>query len=174
MKNIQFMLCAAMLAISACSVKTRNNTSADSTASKDPAVAAVPAKGLYVKMKIKDSIKAGDSVLLKFTVYNPADTAQQFCKWHTPFEPLMSKYLDVKSDAGEEADYKGAMAKRIMPPPASSYIKLKGKDSLAATVDLLKAFNITKAAKYTITYNAQNISGLLVADSVTFVYKGNK
>lgn len=169
MKNIQSILCGAMLVISACSVKTRNNRSADLTAAGS---AQESQKGLFAKMKIKDTIKAGDSVLLKFTVYNAADTTQQFCKWHTPFEPLMSKYLEVKNDQGEEADYKGAMAKRMMPPPASSYIKVNGKDSLASTVDLLKAFAISKPARYTITYTGQNMSGLRVRDSVSFVYKG--
>ncbi|WP_170309712.1 protease [Mucilaginibacter xinganensis] len=168
MKNISSILFITMLTISACSVKTRNNQSTDSTAN---AGTPLVEKGLFAKMKIKDTIKAGDSVLLKFTVYNPADSAQQFCKWHTPFEPLMSKYLDVKSESGEEADYRGAMAKRIMPPPASSYIKVKGKDSLSANVDLLKAFAIIKPARYTITYNSQSMSGLRVTDSVSFVYK---
>lgn len=156
------------MAVTACSVKTRNNQTADSTAASG---AAQPRKGLFAKMKIKDTIKAGDSVLLKFTVYNQADTVQQFCKWHTPFEPLMSKYLDVKDASGNEADYKGAMAKRIMPPPASSYIKVNSKDSLTSTVDLLKAFSITKPGKYTVSYNAQNISGLQVTDTVSFVYQ---
>lgn len=170
MKNIQSILCMAMLAISACSVKTRNTKSADSTAAGS---AQKSQKGLFAKMKIKDTIKLGDSVLLKFTVYNAADTAQHFCKWHTPFEPLMSKYLEVKNEQGEEADYRGAMAKRMMPPPASSYIKVNSKDSLVSTVDLLKAFALSKPARYTITYTGQNMSGLRITDSVTFVYKGN-
>jgi len=94
----------------------------------------------------------------------------QFCKWHTPFEPLMSKYLDVTDENGTEVDYKGAMAKRMMPPPASSYIEVKSGDSLAVTVDVLKAYAITKPAKYTIKYSGQNMSGLVVKDSVVFNY----
>jgi len=168
MKNFGYMLGIVALAISACSVKTRRSQTADSVAS---AGVAHTQKGLFAKLKIKDTINTGDSVLLRFTVYNPADTAQQFCKWHTPFEPLMSKYLDVKNAAGEEADYRGPMAKRIMPPPASSYIKIKAHDSLTTTTDLLKAYAISKPGKYIIVYNSQNISGLVVKDSVDFVYK---
>lgn len=168
MKNTGYILGMAMLVISGCSVKTRNGQTADSTAT---AGTVQTQKGLFAKMTIKDTITAGDSMLLKFTVYNPADTAQQFCKWHTPFEPLMSKYLDVKSTTGEEADYRGPMAKRIMPPPASSYIKLKAHDSLTTTTDLLKAYAISKPGKYTVVYNSQNMSGLTVTDKVTFVYK---
>ena len=59
-----------------------------------------------------------------------------------------------------------------MPPPASSYIKVNSKDSLVSKVDLLKAFAITKPAKYTVTYVGQNMSGLVVTDSVSFVYAG--
>lgn len=155
-----------MLVISACSVKTRNSQTADS------AVTSQTHKGLFAVLKIKDTINAGDSVSLRFTVYNPSGTAQQFCKWHTPFEPLMSKYLDVKNNMGEEAGYRGPMAKRIMPPPAGSYIKVKAHDSLTTTTDLLKGYDISKPGKYIIVYNSQNISGIVVKDSVSFVYKG--
>ncbi|WP_091147825.1 protease [Mucilaginibacter pineti] len=167
------ILYVAMLALSACGVKTNTtNNAAKSTDSTAVLEAARAAKPLFAKMQIRDTIKTGDSVLLKFTVYNTADSTQHFCKWHTPFEPLMSKYLDVKNEKGEEMNYLGAMAKRIMPPPASSYIKVSSKDSLTSNVDLLKAFAITKPAKYTITYVGQNMSGLVVIDSVSFVYAG--
>jgi hypothetical protein len=122
-------------------------------------------------MEISDTIKLGDPLELKFIVHNKADTAQQFCKWHTPFEPLMSKYLDVKDENGVEVDYRGAMAKRIMPPPADSYIKVASKDSLVTMIDLLKGYALSKPSKYTITYSGQNMSGLVVRDSVSFVYR---
>lgn len=164
------MLFAAMFALSACSVNTNKTSSvkSDSTIQETSVKAIV--QGVIAELSIKDTIKTGDSVLLKFTVRNLADTAQQFCKWHTPFEPLMSKYLEIVNEAGVEADYKGAMAKRIMPPPASSYIKLNSKDTLSANVDLLKGFAITKPGKYTVTYVGQNMSGLVVNKSISFVY----
>jgi len=167
---MKFILPAALLALASCSPATR---SADDNVAKTDTVTTVPSaeeKGLFAKMTIKDTIKTGEPLQLKFTVYNNADSVQQFCKWHTPFEPLISKYLDIKDENGEEVNYKGAMAKRIMPPPASSYQKLNPKDSLSADVDLFKGYNITKPARYTIVYNSQNMSGLIVKDSVTFVY----
>ena len=127
-------------------------------------------KALFAKMSLKDTVKVGELVELKFTVYNNADSAQVFCKWHSPFEPFISKYLDIKSDTGEEVDYKGAMAKRIMPPPADSYISVKAKDSVSTTVDLLKGYEISKPARYTVIYVGQNMSGLIVKDSISFVY----
>jgi hypothetical protein len=172
MKNLKFIIPVALLALSSCSQATRK---ADDTAVSTDSVAAQSSpqseqKALFAKMSMKDTIKAGEPIQLKFTVYNTADSIQQFCKWHTPFEPLISKYLDIKDENGEEVNYKGAMAKRMMPPPASSYAKLNPKDSLSADVDLTKGYAIVKPAKYTVIYNSQNMSGLIVKDSITFVY----
>jgi hypothetical protein len=170
MKNYQLLL-IALLSFSSCSQETRTAKTVaphDSVAKGNNEDTAK--KMLYATMQIKDTIKTGEVVQLKFTVYNAADSVQQFCKWHTPFEPLMSKYLEVKDESGEEAAYLGAMARRMMPPPESSYIKVNLKDSLSADVDLLKAYGITKPSKYTITYVGQNMSGLEVKKSVSFVY----
>ncbi|MES2265911.1 MAG: protease [Bacteroidota bacterium] len=169
MKNYQ-ILAIAVLALSSCGVRSGKKSSEQTDSAKSLTDTAAIEKTLTAEMAIKDTIKAGDSVLLKFTVKNnKADTAR-FCKWHTPFEPLMSKYLDITDENGTEVSYKGAMAKRIMPPPADSYITLKANESLSATADLLKAYAIDKPAKYTITYNSTGISGLTVKKSVSFVY----
>lgn len=173
MKNYSILLSTAIiLALSSCGMNN-NGTQNSTDAANSPATAVVdttPEKGLFAKMSVKDTVKAGELIELKFTVYNNADTAQHFCKWHTPFEPLISKYLDVKSASGEEVNYKGAMAKRVMPPPAESYMAVNPKDSLSTTVDLLKGYDISKPDKYTITYVGQNMSGLIVKDSISFVY----
>jgi len=169
MKNYQ-ILAVALLALSSCGVRSGNQTADQADSAKSLTDTAVTQKTLVAEMTMKDTIKAGDSVLLKFAVKNnKADTAR-FCKWHTPFEPLMSKYLDITDDKGNEVNYKGVMAKRIMPPPADSYITLKANDSLSVNADLLKAYAIDKPAKYTVTYNSTGISGLTVKKSVSFVY----
>jgi hypothetical protein len=173
MKNYKIILSATLLTLSACNVNKVKSTSAGSDSAKNQSPAPAASTSLFAKMQIKGTIKIGEPVELKFTVYNDADTSRQFCKWHTPFEPLMSKYVNVKDANGQEMLYKGAMAKRIMPPPASSYIKVNSKDSLSTTVDLLKAYDISKPSKYTIIYVGQNMSGLAVKDSVEFVYGGN-
>jgi hypothetical protein len=169
MKNNLLLLAATLLTLS-CSVNKTKTTSqnADSITNKNNNLTV--SAPLFAKMQMKDTVKAGDSVLMKFTVYNNADSTQQFCKWHTPFEPLMSKYLEVKDESGQEISYQGVMAKRIMPPPASSYIKVNSKDSISASVDLMKAYAIKSPSKYTITYVGQNMSGLVVKDSISFVY----
>ena len=58
-----------------------------------------------------------------------------------------------------------------MPPPESSYITVSAKDSTVVTLNLLKAYAVTKPGKYTINYIGGNISGLTVKDSLTFEYR---
>ena len=170
MKNYQILI-AALLVFSSCGVRPGDAKTGDQADSaKNQSTTPSTEKVLVASMHMQDTIKAGDSVLLTFTVKNPTADSLRFCKWHTPFEPLLSKYLDIKDQNGVEVNYKGAMAKRIMPPPASSYISVKAMDSLTTRADLLKGYAIDKAGKYTITYNAQAISGLVVKDSLTFVY----
>ena len=82
----------------------------------------------------------------------------------------MSKYLEIKDEHGVEVLYQGAMAKRMMPPPESSYIKVNKKDSVSATVDLVKAFALKSPSKYTVTYTGRDMSGVTVERSATFVY----
>jgi len=171
MKKHYIILCAALLALSACGVNGKKG-SQDSTAAAgvDTNSTKIADTALVAEMHIKENIKAGEPVELKFIVYNRTDSTRKFCKWHTPFEPLMSKYLEIKNEQGVEVDYKGPMAKRMMPPPADSYIAVNVKDSLAVTADLLKAYDIKTPAKYTVTYVGSNMSGLVVKQSVTFTY----
>lgn len=163
MKNY-FKLAIVGLLLTACQT-SRNSHSTDTKNSKTD----LP-KSLYAHLQIKDTLRSGTPVELTFTVHNPADSALQFCKWHTPFEPLISKYLSIKSEQGEEAAYLGPMAKRVMPPPAESYLSVDAKDSLTATIDLLDGYEITQPGTYTLVYTGENISGVSVRDSVSFVY----
>lgn len=167
MKKI-FYLPIALLLFEITSCSTQNNKADDTQVTTGDSTAE---KNMYAVMAINDTIKTGDSVLLKFTVYNRTDTAKKFLKWQTPFEPLLSKYLDIKDEQGQEVEYKGAMAKRMMPPPADAYIALNSKDSLTAKVDILKAYALSKPGKYTIEYTSENISGLKVNKTVSFIYK---
>ena len=150
-----------VIAAAACSPTTQNTKE---VASIKPTTNQADT-ALITKLSIPASVSVGAPIEMTFTVYNPTDTIKTFCKWHTPFEPLMSKYLDITSTEGVEASYKGPMAKRMMPPPADSYLSIKPKDSLMVKVDLTKAYDI-KAGNYTIKYNSGSISGLTVTDSV--------
>ena len=168
MKKI-FHLPIALLLLIAASCSTQNKSAEESLSGTTDSTGVK--RGIYATMSISDTIRMGDSVMLKFTVYNPTDSAQKFLKWQTPFEPLLSKYLDIKDDKGEEAQYVGAMAKRMMPPPADAYITVAPGDSLIANVNLLKGYALSKAGSYTIAYNSEGVSNLKVDKSLSFIYK---
>ena len=170
MKHLNTLVAAAVLLLASCGTgKETANSGANTGAVSVADSAAV--QPLTAKMEIKPLIEAGSPFELRFTVYNKSGQPQKFCKWHTPFEPPMSKYLDVRHELGAEAEYKGAMAKRIMPPPADSYIEVKAGDSLSVTVDLNKSYQLTTPGKYSVKYNSSPVSGIVVPDSLNFVYK---
>jgi hypothetical protein len=155
-----------LLAIAACSpsaTPTNEKGTADTIALSPNAQADT---SLTAKLAVPQIIGTGVPIEMTFTVYNKTDSVRTFCKWHTPFEPLMSKYLDITMD-GKEVPYKGPMAKRMMPPPASSYLSVKPGDSLSVKVDLMKAYDIKSSGFYKIKYNSETISGLKVTDSVS-------
>lgn len=150
----------------ACSPTKQNGENIAATTTADSTIDTA----LVAAMAIPAVSTANTPIEMTFTVYNRTDSVKTFCKWHTPFEPLMSKYLDITSTEGEEAAYKGPMAKRMMPPPADSYVSIKPKDSLSIKVDLTKAYDI-KPGSYVVRYNSQAISGLSVTDSVKILVK---
>ncbi len=157
MKVIKFILPTIVaIAMGSCSQSTHTTNEkilTDSTKTE-------PDTALFAKISFPISIQFGKPVEMTFTVYNPTDSNKTFCKWHTPFEPLMSKYLDITGSA--EAAYQGPMAKRIMPPPAESYVTIKPGDSLSTKVDITKGYDIRSLGTYYVNYNSENISGLKV------------
>jgi hypothetical protein len=100
-----------------------------------------------------------DSVPLSFTVINETDTVQRFCKWETPFEPLLGKYMDITDGQGNQADFLGAMARRVMPPPPESYIEVLPHDSVSTVFNLAKNYSM-KSGRYTVKYTGGGVSSL--------------
>lgn len=162
MLKLKSIIPAVLIVLAGCSQKMHKPTTAHPTNN--------PGDSLSVVLGIKGEIKKGEKATLTFTVHNSQPTEQSFCKWHTPFEPMMAKYLDIRDENGNDAPYKGIMAKRVMPPPADSYLIVKPKDKLVSDVDLLKAYDLQTGKKYTVSYNSSPISGLKVTNSVTFRY----
>lgn len=100
-----------------------------------------------------------DSVMLSFTVINESDTVQRFCKWETPFEPGIGKYMDLTDARGTEPPFIGAMARRVMPPPPESYITIPPHDSIRTVFNLADNYSI-EPGQYTVKYSGGGISGL--------------
>lgn len=145
MRNLIVMMAACLFVFSAC----MNEQKTSATAETLETVMAVPA-----------TVKAGEPVPLTFTVLNHTGKEQEFCKWHTPFEGFIAAFLDIKGSDGAAVAYRGAMAKRIMPPPAEAYIKIPAGDSVTVDIDLLKGYDLSKPGKYHIVYQAGGVSGL--------------
>lgn len=129
---------------------------------------AAAANELVTEMSLPATVKTGDPVVLKFTVRNPSSQELKFCKWHTPFEPFLAHYLDITDANGASAQYKGAMAKRIMPPPEEAYIKVPAGDSAVAEIDLMKGYDITAPGRYKVVYQSSGMSGLLKVNETFF------
>lgn len=127
-----------------------------------------PAAELATTISVQQPVKAGSPLLLTFTVTNNTAKAQKFCKWHTPFEGFKNSYFTITDANGKEAQYKGIMAKRIMPPPADAYMTVAAGKTEKVTVDLLQVYEVP-AGKYTITYQGSGISGLEKANEASFV-----
>ncbi|KQR71055.1 hypothetical protein [Pedobacter sp. Leaf176] len=158
--KLKIIIPALLIALAGCSQKVRTiKTEESSSTSRD---------SLYVTLSSVNIIKAGQKVNLRFVIHNENSTGKSFCKWHTPFEPLMSKYLDIKDEQGNEAAYTGPMAKRMMPPPIDSYLTVNPKDTLVANVDLRKAYQLEAGKKYTVHYNSSAISGLKISNNAIF------
>lgn len=142
----------------------------DTTAAVAEPVAAdtSSASVLETVMSAPEKVKAGKPILVKFTVNNPSDKEQQFCKWHTPFEQrFLNSFFEVTDSKGEAIQYKGVMAKRIMPPPADAYVKVAPKGSVSAEIDLLTGYKIAAPGTYKVVYQGDGISGLTKVNEVT-------
>lgn len=125
---------------------------------------------LQTVMSAPEKVKAGKPILLKFTVNNPSDKEQEFCKWHTPFEQrFMNSFFEVTDSKGEAVQYKGVMAKRVTPPPADAYIKVAANGSVSAEIDLLTGYMITNPGTYKVVYQGEGVSGLTKVNEVTVV-----
>lgn len=172
MRYKHLILTATLLAATAChSLNQSRSSNTDTTSSTTDRPAAGLDTVLKAGMKMKGNAVAGAPVELEFKVINQTDTALKFCKWFTPFEGFMSAFLEIKNEQGQQVDYIGAMAKRIMPPPASSYLTLKPKDSMTVVIDIRKGYNLDKSGRYTVKYAGGNMSGLVLKDSLVFVYQ---
>jgi len=114
---------------------------------------------LETRLEATSQAFSTDSVMLSFTVVNHADTAQRFVKWETPFEPFLGKYLEIMDAQGKEAEFRGAMARRVMPPPAEAYMEVAAHDSVNTVFNAAKNYNLA-AGTYTIKYTGGGVSGL--------------
>lgn len=115
---------------------------------------------LFVSLASEETYALHGAIPIKFTVTNPTKDTLKFTQYHTPFEGMMSKFLTVKDRAENEVSYIGAMARRVMPPPAETYHTVAPGGTKSVSFDLKNGYKIEKAGVYTLHYVGGNISGI--------------
>lgn len=146
MKKLSFgFAIMLLLGATACSTnKTNNDQQMETKTSASKLVSSLKAT--------QDSYTLNDTISLEFTVKNPTKETIRFTQYHTPFEGMMSKFVDVKDEAGNEMNYIGAMTRRIMPPPENTYHTLAPGESKSVTFALKRGFEIIKPGVYKVNY----------------------
>ncbi|WP_114941525.1 hypothetical protein [Mucilaginibacter endophyticus] len=129
-----------------------------------------PASGLKVEMEQAAATATKDSLMITFTVINDTDKPLRFVKWETPFEPRLGKYFEIKGTDGNEAVFKGAMARRVMPPPPEAYMEVKAHDRIKTTIDLSDYYTINEGS-YEINYVGGGVSGLIAPNGIAVIIK---
>lgn len=158
---ITLAACLSILSFTACE-NTQKTETTTTTATPETA------EELVTTMTVPETVKVGSPIMLQFTVTNNSDKELKFCKWHTPFENFMNSYFEIQDSKGEPAQYRGPMAKRIMPPPDEAYIKVPAKGKVSSEIDLLAGYSITAPGTYKVTYQDSGMSGLTNVNEVTF------
>ena len=75
-------------------------------------------------------------------------------KWYTPLEGMMmTPFLTVRDETGEELEYSGLMAKRVSNPTREDFEVIPSGNSVTSnTIDLDDVYDIEEGIKYTIEY----------------------
>lgn len=141
---------STIILIAACSFAGCRNQKAVSSAIEVQQEAQEP-QLLKTHLAIAADVLNKDSIMLSFTVINESDSIMRFCKWETPFDPEIGKYMDILDAQGTEPSFIGAMARRVMPPPAESYIEVPPHDSVKTVFNLADNYAI-EAGQYLVRY----------------------
>lgn len=158
MRKYLFVLAAAgVTAFTAQSCKTMQKPA---TTTEDAA--------LITEMTLPSTVKAGDPIVVTFTVKNPGNKDQQFLKWQTPFEGFLNDYLDIRDQAGQLIEYHGPMVKRMVPPPAESFVTVGAGQQQIGSADLTKVYHIKLPGTYTVEYTGTSMSGLKKVNKASF------
>ncbi len=111
-------------------------------------------EGLSISLEFdKRQYKAKDPQNLRFVLKNTSGESRHVLKWHTPLEGFNSNMFRVDT-GGIPAKYLGRVVKRGVPKP-EDYIVLKPGESVSASVDIAKVYDIVKAGEYQVAYKAR-------------------
>jgi len=170
MKHYPISLLVAIglpLLFAQCNSTTQQKASQDSTAIAPPPPINTADTNLVAVLQMDRVVRLSDSLYMVFKVYNPTSDTLRFTQYHTPFEGFINNFLTITDDTGQEVPYRGAMAKRVMPPPADTYCEVAPATSDSIRFSIKKGYAITKPGRYTIQYNAGHVSGIANGKPIT-------
>jgi len=124
-------------------------------------------EGLVCALSLGPSSSLRKGLSLSLRVTNPSEEARQFCSYHTPFEGIRNRWLEITGEGGDELPFQGKMAKRA-PPDANDFLVLQPGESRSASFDPTSAFELVPGA-YRIRFLGSGVSLLPDSESVTLV-----
>jgi|GEM_PF-857113 len=104
-------------------------------------------------LSVAPSLRVGEPVELRFQLSNPMKGPAFVLNWRTPLEGLWGNDFEVTRD-GTDIPYQGPMKKRA-DPTADNYVMLSPGGSVNGTVDLSKAYDMSKPGKYRIVFRGE-------------------
>lgn len=114
--------------------------------------AAAPASRLTSQIDLDQTwLTNRDDVSVRFTLKNDGAQALSILKWQTPFFGVDDDLFSVGRN-GEPVTYLGRHVKRAA-PTAEDFLVLAPGQSLSATVELTKYYDMSRTGEYTIAYN---------------------
>ncbi len=113
------------------------------------AASVTPPSGLQCTLRAPAKVRAGQPVMLAFTVTNRSALPMRLLEWNTPFEGWFAPYVEVARD-GVAVTYHGPVMKRG-DPSADEYFALAAGGSRRAEVDLALPFDLSVPGRYLVT-----------------------
>ena len=90
---------------------------------------------------------------IKVTFKNSTEDDLRILKWYTPLEGMMTPFLTVTDETGEELEYAGLMAKRVSNPTHENFEVIpSGKSVTSDIINLDDTYDLEEGIKYTIKY----------------------
>ena len=111
---------------------------------------------LTATIEAPTTLTTGETMPLRFTLTNNADTQLYVLTWYTPLEGIAGKIFHVERN-GEVLLYEGILATRAAPSP-DDYVLLEPGAAASAQVDLATAYDFSQAGTYTIQFLSPKIS----------------
>jgi len=135
-------------------------------------------KTLKVENQLTGNLSAASSydinepIMVTFTVENSSDKTIKFTQYSTPFEGFLGDFLEIKDENGAKVNYIGAMARRIMPPPADTFIEIPPHEKKAVEFDIRKGYKMDKKGTYTLKFINGETNGITSGDAIKITLTG--